>query len=71
MAKIDRTVTFANASFNTKDMTITETTKDGMNTYNLQEILDSWTGIEGITFSLKQVDELEPMEDNEVGEDEN
>ena len=64
MAQLNKTVTFKNATINTQDWTITEVTKDDTKVYDLKGVLDSWAGVDGITFSLKQVDDLEPMDED-------
>lgn len=58
MAKISKSVSFKNATINLEDNTITEITKDYEKVYNLSEILDAWNGVENISFSIKQDDEM-------------
>lgn len=66
MAKISKSLSFKNCVIDINDGTITEYTKDGENVYNLKNILSEWNGIDGISFNLKQDDELEP---EQVGSD--
>lgn len=66
MAKISKSLSFKNCVIDINDGTITEYTKDGENVYNLKNILSEWNGVDGISFNLKQDDELEP---EQVGSD--
>lgn len=64
-------VTFKNATINAQDGTITEFLKDDTKVYKLADIFKDWNGVDNITFSLKQIDELPTMdEDTDDGEDE-
>lgn len=60
MAKLDRKESYKNAVIDTKDMTITEITKDGDLTYDLKKVLESWNGIEGISLAITKSDDKEP-----------
>jgi hypothetical protein len=71
MAQDSRTLTFKNATINTHDWTITEFSKEETKTYDLKEILNNWSDIDGLNFSLKQVDELPTIDETaQNGEDE-
>jgi len=71
MAKIQKSITFDKAQINKEDRTITEYLKDEVNVYKIDDILTDWNMIEGITFTIKQVDKLSGTEDvKESGEDE-
>ena len=63
MAKISKVTSFKNASINTEDMTITETSKDYIKVYNIKKLLDDWSGIEGISLTIRQDDEMPSDED--------
>lgn len=60
MAKISKQINFRNCTINFDDQTIVEITKDETKVYKLDSILKDWDGIEGISFTLKQEDELTP-----------
>jgi hypothetical protein len=70
MAKIAKSVSFEKAQINMKDRTITEYLKDETNTYKLDDIFKDWDGVDGITFSIKQVDKLAANENSDEGTDE-
>jgi hypothetical protein len=58
LAKKSTSVLFKNSTINLKDMTITEYIKDDSTTYNIMDVLKDWDGIDGVSLSLKQDDEL-------------
>lgn len=58
MAKSNKTVTYAKATINKEAGTITEYLKDGENVYYLDNILEEWDGVAGITFAIKKDEEL-------------
>lgn len=58
MAKVSKSTAFKGAVINKEDMTITEFTKDDSRTYSLDKLLDEWNGIEGISLTIKQDDEI-------------
>ena len=60
MAKLTKAINFKNATISVKDGTITEYLKDQTNVYKLENIFKDWDNIEGINFTLKQDDELQP-----------
>lgn len=63
MAKISKVTSFKNALINTEDMTITETSKDYIKVYSIEKLLADWNGIEGISLTIKQDDEIPADED--------
>ena len=63
MAKTTKTTTFSKAVINTDDMTITEYIKDDVRVYSIEKLLSEWNGIEGISLTIKQDNEL-PSEEN-------
>jgi len=69
MAKKYTSMHFKNACIDFKNMTITETTKDNIEEYDLNKVLQEWAGIDGISFSLRKDSELEPIcnDENEGG----
>lgn len=58
MAQINKTLVFKNATIDMQDKTITEYLKDETNVYKLDDVLNDWNKVDGITFSIKQVDDL-------------
>lgn len=58
MAKISKSASFKNAVINKGDMTITEYIKDNSKVYNLEKLLSDWDGIEGISLTIKQDDDI-------------
>lgn len=58
MAKVSKSASFKNAVINKEEMTITEYTKDDTKVYNLGKLLEEWDGIECISLTIKQDDEL-------------
>ena len=58
MAKSNKTVTYSKATIDKESGTITESLKDGDNIYYLENILDEWDGVAGITITIKKDDEL-------------
>lgn len=58
MAKISKSTSFTNAVINIEDNTITEFKKDVSKTYSLEKLLLEWNGIEGVTLTIKQDDEI-------------
>lgn len=58
MAKLSKSTSFKGAVISKEDMTITEYTKDDTKVYSLEKILFDWDGVEGITLTIKQDDEI-------------
>lgn len=58
MAKISKSVSFKNAEINFEDGTITETTKDEIKVYSIEKLLTEWSGIEGLSVTIKQDNEM-------------
>lgn len=58
MAKSNKTVTYTKAVINKEEGTITEYLKDCTNVYYIENILNSWDGVEGITITIKKDKEL-------------
>jgi Asp-tRNA(Asn)/Glu-tRNA(Gln) amidotransferase B subunit len=53
MKKINSTQ-FVNSTINAENMTITEYTKDDQYEFSLQKILEDWSGIDGVTFTIRK-----------------
>lgn len=53
MAKKNISTTFEHAVIDADAMVITEITKDDEKSYDLRAILREWSGIEGVSLSLK------------------
>lgn len=62
MAKASKSIAFKNAVIDKDEMTITEFTKDDTKVYSLNKVIEDWDGIEGISLTIKQ--------DNDVPADE-
>lgn len=58
MAKASKSVSFKNATINKEDMTITEFTKDDSKTYSLEKIIADWDGIDGVSLTIKQDNDI-------------
>lgn len=58
LAKISKSIAFKNATIDKEDMTITEIIKDDTNVYNLDNLLNEWDGIQGISLVIKKDDEI-------------
>lgn len=58
MAKSNRTVSYAKATINKEEGTITEHLKDADNVYYIDNILSQWDGVEGVTITIKKDEEL-------------
>lgn len=63
MAKISKSVSFKNAVINVDEDTIIELTKDDEKIYRLSDILRSWDGVENISFSIKQDNEMPTLDE--------
>lgn len=62
MAKASKSIAFKNAVIDKDEMTITEFSKDDTKVYSLNKVIEDWDGIEGISLTIKQ--------DNDVPADE-
>lgn len=62
MAKISKSASFKCATINTADMTITEYSKEETKVYGLEKLLQDWNGIDGISLTIKQDNEI-PTDD--------
>jgi hypothetical protein len=62
MAKKNLGETYSKAKIDKEAGTITEYLKDETNVYSIQELIDRWDGIEGITLSIKKDDTIKPIE---------
>lgn len=58
MAKSSKSASFTSAVISKEDMTITEYKKDTTKVYNLDKILSDWDGVEGISLTIKQDNEI-------------
>ena len=58
MAKESKSVSFKNATINKEDMTITEFTKDDSKTYSLENVIADWDGIDGVSLTIKQDNDI-------------
>lgn len=58
MAKKSKSIAFKNAVIDKAEGTITEFTKDDTKTYSIDKLLEDWDGIEGISLTIKQDDDV-------------
>lgn len=58
MAKVTRTASFTKAVINKEDMTITEYSKDETRVYSLEKLIEDWDGVEGISLTIKQDNDI-------------
>ena len=58
MAKASKYIAFKNAVIDKSEGTITEFTKDDTKTYSIDKLLEDWDGIEGISLTIKQDDDV-------------
>lgn len=65
MAQIKKSVSFKNAIIDMAENTITEIGKDDVKTYDLSSILSEWNGVEGVTISIQQAQDIPSAEDEE------
>lgn len=49
---------FSNATIDSEKMTITEYTKDDQYTFDLKTVLDQWSGIDGISLTIKKEEKV-------------
>ena len=63
MATVKKSVSFKNAEIDFEKGQITETTKDEMRVYDLNEILKEWHGVQNISFTIQQSEDLPAIED--------
>ena len=62
MAIKKRITQFKNAEIDVKSMTITEVSKNYMETFDLQEVLKSWNGVPGVTLIIASTEQIYPCE---------
>lgn len=61
MAKENKKISFTNGFIDRDEngnFIITETVKDGENVYNLNDVLESFSGIEGVKLSIDKTTEI-------------
>lgn len=58
MAKVTKSASFTKAVINKDDMTITEIAKDETRVYSLEKLIEDWNGVEGISLTIKQDDDI-------------
>ena len=63
MAKSNKTVTYTKAVIDKESGIITERLKDGENVYYIENILDTWDGVEGVSITIKKDEELPSEEE--------
>lgn len=62
MAKEQRGFKTTNSMIDASVGKIIETTKDGVNVFNIKQILEEWDGVEGIGFAITLNKDVEPHE---------
>ena len=63
MDKSNKTVTYTKAVIDKEAGIITERLKDGENVYYIENILDTWDGVEGVSITIKKDEELPSEEE--------
>lgn len=58
MAKASKSIAFKNAVIDKSEGTITEITKDDIKVYSFDKLLEEWDGVEGISLTIKQDDDV-------------
>ena len=58
MAKASKSIAFKSAVIDKAEGTITEFTKDDTKVYSLDKVIEEWDGIEGISLTIKQDDDV-------------
>lgn len=58
MAKASKSIAFKNAVIDKTEGTIVETTKDSIKIYFIDKLLDEWDGINGLSITIKQDDDV-------------
>lgn len=66
MAKKSKSITFTNATIDLRDMSIAEMKKDSVVVSSLQEVLEEWDLVEGITLILKRDEQCGGKESDEA-----
>lgn len=63
MAQTVRKTTFKNAEISVDDMTITEVSKDTIETFNIFDVLKAWEGLPGVQITFQYSETIESCED--------
>lgn len=58
MAKASKSIAFKNAVIDKAEGTITEFTKDDTKVYYIENLLEDWDQVEGISLTIKQDDDV-------------
>lgn len=58
MAKKTKSITFKSATIDKEQGTITEFLKDEAKTYSIEKLLEEWNGIDGVSITIKQDDDV-------------
>lgn len=56
--KKSNSCSFKNATIDSEKMTITEYTKDDQYVFDLNKVLSDWSGIDGLSISIKKDEEI-------------
>lgn len=60
MASRNNSESYKKAMIDYEDMTITEYLKDDVNVYSIHNLLKRWSGVEGITLTIKTDEDITP-----------
>lgn len=60
MASRNHSESFKKAMIDFEEMTITEYLKDEINVYDLRTVIKRWSGVDGITLTIKTDEDIEP-----------
>lgn len=67
MAKVDKSISFKNATIDISDDSIIECLKDETKTYKLSDVLKQWDKVDGISIVFKESDDLPEQDTDEEG----
>lgn len=56
--KQTKSMSFTKAVIDVDNMTITEETKDGENVFRIEDILNEWNGVYGVSITIKRDTEI-------------
>ena len=62
MAKEQRGFKTTNSMIDSEELKLIETTKEGLNVFDIKRLLDEWHLVEGISFNITLNKDVEPHE---------
>jgi hypothetical protein len=69
MAKVVKSMNFKNATIDSDKNLITEVDKNETRFYSLSKLIDEWSGIDGLSITIKEDNELESDEPDDNYDD--